>query len=153
MRVSAAFSLGTLVMAAILPAMTQARADSVETLSQVCVTCHGQAGVPVDPAIPVIWGQNEGYLYLQLRDMKRGARKVDAMKPIVGDFGTIADARAGGLFRGEALAQPGAARCVRCRHARAHCRRTPRSAAPGAILPGTWRPVPCHGSLGSSVPI
>ena len=35
------------------------------------------------------------------------------------------------------LAQPGASDA----DTRAHCRRTPRSAAPGAILPGTWRPV------------
>jgi cytochrome c553 len=83
MRVSAACSLGTLVMAVILLAVTRARADNVETLAGVCVTCHGVAGLPIDPAIPVIWGQNEGYLYLQLRDMKRGARKVDAMAPIV----------------------------------------------------------------------
>lgn len=82
-RVSDVFLLGTLVVAANLPAVTQARADSGETLALVCVACHGEAGVPIDPAIPVIWGQNEGYLYLQLRDMKRGSRKVDAMAPIV----------------------------------------------------------------------
>ena len=31
----------------------------------------------------MIWGQNEGYLYLQLRDIKRGARKVEVMGPIL----------------------------------------------------------------------
>ena len=30
----------------------------------------------------MIWGQNEGYLYLQLRDFKSGARKNDLMAPI-----------------------------------------------------------------------
>jgi len=30
----------------------------------------------------VIWGQNEGYLYLQLRDFKSGARKNALMNPI-----------------------------------------------------------------------
>jgi cytochrome c553 len=32
---------------------------------------------------PVIWGQKEGYLYIQLRDFKRGDRKSDIMQPIV----------------------------------------------------------------------
>ena len=31
---------------------------------------------------PVIWGQHQGYLYLQLRDYKSGARKNDIMTPL-----------------------------------------------------------------------
>jgi cytochrome c553 len=58
-------------------------ADEVETKAQICSSCHGESGVPSDPAIPVIWGQNEGYLYLQLRDIKRGVRKVEVMGPIL----------------------------------------------------------------------
>ena len=41
----------------------------------LCLACHGKQGVPVNPAIPVIAGQNEGYLYLELRDYKLGNRK------------------------------------------------------------------------------
>ena len=37
----------------------------------------------MDPTIPVIWGQNEGYLYIQLRDFARGARKNDQMAAVV----------------------------------------------------------------------
>ena len=59
------------------------RAGEVETKAQICASCHGASGVPTDPAIPVIWGQNEGYLYLQLRDIKRGVRKVEVMGPIL----------------------------------------------------------------------
>jgi cytochrome c553 len=59
------------------------RADEIETKAQICASCHGASGVPSDPAIPVIWGQNEGYLYLQLRDIKRGVRKVEVMGPIL----------------------------------------------------------------------
>jgi cytochrome c553 len=59
------------------------RADEVETKAQICASCHGESGVPGDPAIPVIWGQNEGYIYLQLRDIKRGVRKVEVMGPIL----------------------------------------------------------------------
>ena len=58
-------------------------AEEVETEAQICASCHGASGVPSDPAIPVIWGQNEGYLYLQLRDIKRGVRKVEVMGPIL----------------------------------------------------------------------
>jgi cytochrome c553 len=60
-----------------------AHAAGIEDTVQICAACHGAAGVPVTPEIPVIWGQNEGYLYLQLRDMKRGARKVEQMAAIV----------------------------------------------------------------------
>jgi cytochrome c553 len=59
------------------------RAGEVETKAQICASCHGESGVPSDPAVPVIWGQNEGYLYLQLRDIKRGVRKVEVMAPIL----------------------------------------------------------------------
>src|SRR5262249_4398240 len=31
---------------------------------------------------PIIWGQTEGYLYLQLRDYKRGDRRNDVMTPL-----------------------------------------------------------------------
>ena len=32
--------------------------------------------------VPVIWGQNLGYLFFQLRDFKSGARKNDQMTPL-----------------------------------------------------------------------
>ena len=58
-------------------------AQSIEEKIQVCAGCHGQNGKPVDKTIPVIWGQQQGYLYIQLRDFKRGDRKNDIMQPIV----------------------------------------------------------------------
>jgi cytochrome c553 len=57
-------------------------AGNVEETAQVCSGCHGESGVPQEKTTPIIWGQNEGYLYLQLRDFKRGARKSDIMGPI-----------------------------------------------------------------------
>jgi cytochrome c553 len=59
-----------------------ARAQSVDEKVQVCAGCHGQDGKPVDTTIPTIWGQQQGYLYIQLRDFKRGDRKNDIMQPI-----------------------------------------------------------------------
>ena len=61
-----------------LPANAQTIADKVE----ICAGCHGADGKPVDKATPVIWGQQAGYLYFQLRDFKRGDRKNDIMQPI-----------------------------------------------------------------------
>ena len=60
----------------------QANAQSIEEKAQVCAGCHGADGKPIDKMFPVIWGQKEGYLYIQLRDFKRGDRKSDIMQPI-----------------------------------------------------------------------
>ena len=59
-----------------------ARADTIEEKAQVCSACHGEKGVPVDKVTPVIWGQMEGYLYLQLRDFKKGARQNEIMSQV-----------------------------------------------------------------------
>ena len=69
-------------VAALYLAGLHARADTVEEKAAVCAACHGDAGVPVDKSIPVIWGQNEGYIYLQLRDYKLGNRKNASMTAI-----------------------------------------------------------------------
>ena len=58
-------------------------AQSIEEKTQVCAGCHGENGKPVDKTIPVIWGQQQGYLYIQLRDFKRNDRKNEIMQPIV----------------------------------------------------------------------
>jgi cytochrome c553 len=59
-----------------------AHADPIDDQSAMCGACHGAAGVPVNETIPIIWGQQEGYLYLQLRDFKSGARSNPIMSPI-----------------------------------------------------------------------
>jgi len=60
----------------------QANAQSIEEKAQVCASCHGTDGRPIDKMFPIIWGQKEGYLYIQLRDFKRGDRKSDIMQLI-----------------------------------------------------------------------
>jgi cytochrome c553 len=57
-------------------------AQGIEEKIQVCAGCHGADGKPVDKTIPTIWGQQAGYIYIQLRDFKRGDRKSDIMQPI-----------------------------------------------------------------------
>ena len=78
--ISRGIILGVLLNAA--PALPQSIAEKVE----VCATCHGQNGKPIDKTIPIIWGQQAGYIYIQLRDFKRGDRKNEIMQPIVSSF-------------------------------------------------------------------
>jgi cytochrome c553 len=72
--------VGALLSAA--PALAQSIAEKVK----VCAGCHGEDGKPIDKTIPIIWGQQAGYIYIQLRDFKRGDRKDESMQPIVSSF-------------------------------------------------------------------
>lgn len=65
---------------------TVSSAQSIEEKTQVCAGCHGADGKPVDKTIPTIWGQQAGYIYIELRDFKRGDRKSNIMQPIVASF-------------------------------------------------------------------
>lgn len=70
------------LVAVLYGAPRSATAQSIDEKAQTCAGCHGENGIPPDKSWPVIWGQREGYLYLQLRDFKSGARKNDVMGPI-----------------------------------------------------------------------
>ena len=61
-------------------------AQTMEDKAAVCGSCHGGDGAPLDKLIPVIWGQSPGYLYLQLRDFKKGTRANETMQAIVADM-------------------------------------------------------------------
>ena len=61
---------------------TAAIAETVEEKAVICGACHGLKGVPEDKSIPIIWGQNEGYLYLQFRDFQKGARRDERMSAV-----------------------------------------------------------------------
>jgi cytochrome c553 len=61
-------------------------ADSIEDKAQICAGCHGEKGIPQEKTTPIIWGQNEGYLYIELRDFKSGNRKNDLMSGVVADL-------------------------------------------------------------------
>ena len=76
---------------ALLPAA--AHSETIEEKAQVCAACHGENGVPPEQAfpVPVIWGQNLGYLFFQLRDFKSGARKNDVAFSIASFSGTPVD--------------------------------------------------------------
>jgi cytochrome c553 len=67
-------------------AIAPSHAETLDQQVQVCTGCHGENGKPVDKTIPNIWGQQAGYIYIQLRDFKRGDRKNEIMQPIASGF-------------------------------------------------------------------
>ena len=77
-RISGAIALAIAFGAWVVPA----NAQNIEERVQICAGCHGEDGKPIDKTIPAIWGQQKGYIYIQLRDFKRGDRKNDIMQPI-----------------------------------------------------------------------
>ena len=74
--------LRLVVVGAVLVGATIAWADTIKDKAALCDECHGLNGQPQYPTAPIIWGQNAGYLYLQMRDFQKGARKDDRMTPI-----------------------------------------------------------------------
>jgi cytochrome c553 len=91
------FVLGVLAVGAFFGACNSpTNAQDIAEKVEICAGCHGQDGKPIDKTIPVIWGQQLGYLYIQLRDFKRGDRKNEVMQPIAsslerGDMLAIAE--------------------------------------------------------------
>jgi cytochrome c553 len=77
---------GAVALAVAVFGTTPSNADSIEDKVQICAGCHGESGKPIDKTIPVLWGQQNGYIYIQLRDFKRGDRKSDIMQPIASAF-------------------------------------------------------------------
>src|SRR5580698_1052964 len=76
MRAVTAFAL------AIAFSPATAWAQTIEQKAQTCSACHGEDGVPQQKDHPVLWGQQLGYLFIELRDVKVGARKNDLMSPV-----------------------------------------------------------------------
>jgi cytochrome c553 len=64
---------GTLVILAALGGPAGS-AEGIEAKLQVCTSCHGENGQPIDATIPIIWGQTEYFLTKQLHDYKTADR-------------------------------------------------------------------------------
>jgi cytochrome c553 len=58
----------------------------LEETVEICAGCHGDNGVPIAEDIPVLWGQQFYYLYVQMKDYKSGLRANETMQPMVADF-------------------------------------------------------------------
>jgi cytochrome c553 len=73
-------------------AVSAVQAQSIEQKVTVCRACHLAGALPSTSVIPNIWGQSEGYNYIQLRDFKSGARNAPEDAPMRGLVATMSDA-------------------------------------------------------------
>jgi cytochrome c553 len=76
---SGIFGAVALLAAGAVPA---AAAEEIEAKLQLCSSCHGENGVPIDATIPIIWGQQQSYLMKQLHDYRSGDRPNAIMTPM-----------------------------------------------------------------------
>jgi cytochrome c553 len=67
------------VVALVAPSVPANAADGIDEKLQVCGSCHGESGVPINAATPIIWGQQEYFLVKQLHDYKSGDRENPVM--------------------------------------------------------------------------
>ena len=72
-----AVALAAPASAADVPVAGVQREASAKLL--VCNVCHGGNGIPSNPSVPIIWGQQDGYLLKQLHDFDKEDRKVEVM--------------------------------------------------------------------------
>jgi cytochrome c553 len=79
------FTIGVLTVSAIVAAPANA-ADDIASKLEICSACHGGNGAPTNPATPIIWGQQENYLYKELHDYHGGERANPIMGPMVSSF-------------------------------------------------------------------
>jgi cytochrome c553 len=69
-------------LAMVWPGAQRAAAQSVPAKVQLCASCHGQAGAPSDPTVPVLFGQQADYIAKQLHDYVNGDRDSQIMASI-----------------------------------------------------------------------
>ena len=148
-----AICMKRIALAAVLLAYPVASvAGPIEDKALVCAACHGSDGLPKDKTIPILWGQNAAYLYLQLRDFEKGERKSELMSPIAHDV-----VKDDALELAEYFAAKEWPRTNRPRPQRRWRRRRPRSTNRSPAPPVTWISSkaipPCPGLPGNSATI
>jgi cytochrome c553 len=83
------------ILAAPLAGLLTAPANAAEAIEgklQICSSCHGENGVPINAVTPTIWGQQEYFLVKQLHDFKSGDRENQIMSSMAATL-TQADLR------------------------------------------------------------
>ena len=63
-----------------------AEAAELDDTIALCTSCHGKNGMPVEPDMPIIWGQDFYYIYTQLKDYKAARRYSEFMNDVVADM-------------------------------------------------------------------
>ena len=69
-----------------------AQAQGIEQKVAVCKACHLTGTLQSSSVIPNVWGQSEGYVYIQLRDFKSGARNAPEDAAMRGFAAAMSDA-------------------------------------------------------------
>jgi cytochrome c553 len=72
--------------------VSAALAQAIEQRVTVCKACHLTGTLQSTSVIPNIWGQSEGYIYIQLRDFKSGARNAPEDAAMRGFVAAMSDA-------------------------------------------------------------
>jgi cytochrome c553 len=72
--------------------VSAAQAQAIEQKVAVCQACHLTGTLQSTSVIPNIWGQSAGYVYIQLRDFKSGARNAPEDAAMRGFVATMSDA-------------------------------------------------------------
>ena len=83
---------GALLVLVGFAGVSAAQAQAIEQKAVVCEACHLSGTLQSTSVIPNIWGQSEGYIYLQLRDFKSGARNTPEDAAMRGFVATMSDA-------------------------------------------------------------
>ena len=78
------FVLALFVLLASRPSALHAQ--DLDEMVALCTSCHGEDGRPIEPDIPIIWGQEYYYLYVQLKDYKSGLRANEVMSDIAAEL-------------------------------------------------------------------
>lgn len=73
-------------------AVGAAEVPAIEQKVTACKACHLAGTLPSSSVTPNIWGQNAGYIYLQLRDFKSGMRNAPEDAAMRGFAATLSDA-------------------------------------------------------------
>ena len=118
--------------------------ESIEEKVEIARAAMARTASRSTRQFPTIWGQQQGYLYIQLRDFKRGDRKNEIMQPIAARWsaGHAGDMR---IFFEEAVARSRPAPRIEGSRQPAPCAPIARSAAPAAISINFRATAPCRG--------
>jgi cytochrome c553 len=81
-----------LILLACVAGVSAAQAQAIEQKVAVCQACHLTGTLQSTSVIPNIWGQSEGYIYIQLRDFKSGARNAPEDAAMRGFVAAMSDA-------------------------------------------------------------
>jgi cytochrome c553 len=85
-------ALSALLLLVGFAGVNAAQAQAIEQKAAVCKACHLSGTLQSSSVIPNIWGQSEGYTYIQLRDFKSGARNAPEDAAMRGFVATMSDA-------------------------------------------------------------